>query len=168
MAAIEYRGLNAVTNFDLSRYIKWLKPDQTDSNNSNNIQTNSNHPNISQDSGLTLVYDNQNHQPESPTSGDTTTSVQPPPRPSSGTTASSALGLLSQSTKFMEMLEQNSAVECWSPPQKSDLPRRNFPDEIQTYFDCHELNSYVESEDNIFADMNSFVEPILFQSEQFV
>ena len=26
MAAIEYRGLNAVTNFDLSRYIKWLKP----------------------------------------------------------------------------------------------------------------------------------------------
>ncbi|XP_073286958.1 AP2-like ethylene-responsive transcription factor At1g16060, partial [Primulina huaijiensis] len=31
MAAIEYRGLNAVTNFDLSRYIKWLKP------NNNNI-----------------------------------------------------------------------------------------------------------------------------------
>jgi hypothetical protein len=26
MAAIEYRGLNAVTNFDLSRYIKWLHP----------------------------------------------------------------------------------------------------------------------------------------------
>lgn len=26
MAAIEYRGLNAVTNFDLSRYIKWLRP----------------------------------------------------------------------------------------------------------------------------------------------
>lgn len=26
MAAIEYRGLNAVTNFDLSRYIKWISP----------------------------------------------------------------------------------------------------------------------------------------------
>ncbi|RDX67265.1 AP2-like ethylene-responsive transcription factor, partial [Mucuna pruriens] len=26
MAAIEYRGLNAVTNFDLSRYVKWLRP----------------------------------------------------------------------------------------------------------------------------------------------
>ncbi|XP_024517870.1 AP2-like ethylene-responsive transcription factor At2g41710 [Selaginella moellendorffii] len=26
MAAIEYRGLNAVTNFDLSRYIRWLRP----------------------------------------------------------------------------------------------------------------------------------------------
>ncbi|GMI69845.1 hypothetical protein HRI_000654000 [Hibiscus trionum] len=29
-AAIEYRGLNVVTNFHLSRYIKWLKPNQTD------------------------------------------------------------------------------------------------------------------------------------------
>ncbi|KAK7325319.1 hypothetical protein VNO77_29480 [Canavalia gladiata] len=26
MAAIEYRGLNAVTNFDLSRYMKWVGP----------------------------------------------------------------------------------------------------------------------------------------------
>nr|CAD1833907.1 unnamed protein product [Ananas comosus var. bracteatus] len=26
IAAIEYRGINAVTNFDLSTYIKWLKP----------------------------------------------------------------------------------------------------------------------------------------------
>uniref|UniRef100_A0A453KWD4 AP2/ERF domain-containing protein n=1 Tax=Aegilops tauschii subsp. strangulata TaxID=200361 RepID=A0A453KWD4_AEGTS len=30
MAAIEYRGLNAVTNFDLSRYIKWLRPGAAD------------------------------------------------------------------------------------------------------------------------------------------
>lgn len=27
IAAIEYRGINAVTNFDLSTYIRWLKPD---------------------------------------------------------------------------------------------------------------------------------------------
>lgn len=26
IAAIEYRGINAVTNFDLSTYIRWLKP----------------------------------------------------------------------------------------------------------------------------------------------
>lgn len=26
IAAIEYRGMNAVTNFDLSTYIRWLKP----------------------------------------------------------------------------------------------------------------------------------------------
>ncbi|OIT01511.1 ap2-like ethylene-responsive transcription factor [Nicotiana attenuata] len=42
MAAIEYRGLNAVTNFDLSRYIKWLKP-----NNNNTIdQPNPNETNM--------------------------------------------------------------------------------------------------------------------------
>ncbi|CAK9162871.1 unnamed protein product [Ilex paraguariensis] len=29
VAAIEYRGINAVTNFDLSTYIKWLKPEKT-------------------------------------------------------------------------------------------------------------------------------------------
>nr|WAK85943.1 transcription factor AP3 [Nothapodytes nimmoniana] len=27
IAAIEYRGINAVTNFDLSSYIRWLRPD---------------------------------------------------------------------------------------------------------------------------------------------
>ena len=32
-AAIEYRGLNAVINFDLSRYIKWLKPNQNNIDN---------------------------------------------------------------------------------------------------------------------------------------
>ncbi|THU51494.1 hypothetical protein C4D60_Mb06t31620 [Musa balbisiana] len=26
MAAIEHRGLSAVTNFDLSRYVEWLRP----------------------------------------------------------------------------------------------------------------------------------------------
>lgn len=34
MAAIEYRGLNAVTNFDLSRYIDWTRPDQNNPNDS--------------------------------------------------------------------------------------------------------------------------------------
>ncbi|CAI9783004.1 unnamed protein product [Fraxinus pennsylvanica] len=37
MAAIEYRGLNAVTNFDLSCYINWLKPNNNDPNKSNPI-----------------------------------------------------------------------------------------------------------------------------------
>ncbi|KAL4379407.1 hypothetical protein GQ457_02G019710 [Hibiscus cannabinus] len=28
IAAIEYRGMNAVTNFDLSNYVRWLKPNE--------------------------------------------------------------------------------------------------------------------------------------------
>ncbi|KAK6153020.1 hypothetical protein DH2020_012659 [Rehmannia glutinosa] len=31
IAAIEYRGINAVTNFDLSSYIRWLKPEASTS-----------------------------------------------------------------------------------------------------------------------------------------
>ncbi|KAI3521137.1 hypothetical protein L1887_10598 [Cichorium endivia] len=167
MAAIEYRGLNAVTNFDLSRYIKWLRPNQTDSNNSNGCQTNFDLnplPDASQDTGLTCYYNHPNQQPESSSSGETTTSVAPPPRGSAGGTASSALGLLLQSTKFKEMLERTSAADSPSTPPESDMPRRSFPDDIQTYFDCDESNSYAEGEDNLFADLSSFAAP-MFQSE---
>ncbi|CAH1419969.1 unnamed protein product [Lactuca virosa] len=174
MAAIEYRGLNAVTNFDLSRYIKWLRPDQKDPNNSNGSQTNFDLNPLpdaasSQDPGLSSYYNNsnnQNQQPESSSSGETTTSVAPPPRGSTGgNTASSALGLLFQSTKFKEMLERTSVADSPSTPPESDLPRRSFPDDIQTYFDCsQESNSYAEGEDNMFADLNSFAAP-MFQCE---
>ncbi|WOK91322.1 AP2-like ethylene-responsive transcription factor AIL1 [Canna indica] len=37
IAAIEYRGINAVTNFDLSTYIRWLKPGGA--TNAHNIST---------------------------------------------------------------------------------------------------------------------------------
>ncbi|KAK1434002.1 hypothetical protein QVD17_10920 [Tagetes erecta] len=150
MAAIKYRGLNAVTNFDLSRYISI----------SNGIQTKFDTnpvPDFSQDTGLTFVYNNQNNQPESSSSGETATSVLPPP----GAFVSSALGILSQSTKFKEMREQTSAADSSSISLESDLPRRSFPDDIQTYFDCHESNSYTECDDNIFAD---FTAP-MFQCE---
>ncbi|PWA62036.1 ARIA-interacting double AP2 domain protein [Artemisia annua] len=148
MAAIEYRGLNAITNFDLSRYIKWLRPGQTDSNNSNGIPTN-----------LDL---NPNNQPETSSSGETSTSVPAPPPRGSG--SGTALGLLLQSTKFKEMLERTSVADSPATPPESDMPRRSFPDDIQTYFDCHESNSYTGCEDNIFADLNSFDAP-MFQCE---
>nr|XP_043617745.1 AP2-like ethylene-responsive transcription factor At1g79700 [Erigeron canadensis] len=159
MAAIEYRGLNAVTNFDLSRYIKWLRPNKSDPKDPNGIETNFEPNPSSQDPGLTFYNSNQ---PESSSSGDTTTTVAPPP--SGGTTATSALGLLFQSTKFKEMLERTSAADSPSTPPESDLPRRSFPADIQTYFDCHESSSYAEGEDNIFADLNSFASP-MFQCE---
>ncbi|XP_076907407.1 AP2-like ethylene-responsive transcription factor At1g16060 [Bidens hawaiensis] len=155
LAAIEYRGLNAVTNFDLSRYINLPKPNETDSNNSSvsdGIQTNFNgNPifNPSQDLELNFSY---NNQPETSSSGVTTASGHPPPR------GASAVGLLFKSMKFKEMLEQTSAAETAdspSPPPESDLPRRSFPDDILTYFDCHESNSHTEGEDSIFADLTA-------------
>lgn len=133
MAAIEYRGLNAVTNFDLSRYIK---PPRPNTSSDSNCTTNSN-----QESGLSF-----------------TETTMPSPRPSGGST-SSALGLLLQSSKFKEMLERTSPNDCPSVLSESELPRRSFPDDIQTYFDCQDSSSYVEGDDIIFGDLNTFASP---------
>nr|AUY63108.1 AP2/ERF transcription factor [Panax notoginseng] len=139
MAAIENRGLNAVTNFDLSRYIKWLRPNQTDNiTNPNNLQ-----PNPSPDVDV-IPMQNPNQelgfsflQQESSSSSSVGTSV-----------------------------EGNSAADCPSTSPESDPPRRSFPDDIQTYFACHDSGSYAyaDGDDIIFGDLNSFASP-LFQCE---
>ncbi|XP_065865033.1 AP2-like ethylene-responsive transcription factor At1g16060 [Euphorbia lathyris] len=149
MAAIEYRGLNAVTNFDLSRYIKWLRPQNP--NTDHTIPT----PNIDQQPGSTCT--SAHHQTSS--SSDTTT---PPPAPphDSPSASPSALGLLLQSSKFKEMLERTSANDCPLTPPECEPPRRSFPDDIQTFFDCADSGSFVGGDDIIFGDPNTFASPI--------
>uniref|UniRef100_A0A2N9IV46 AP2/ERF domain-containing protein n=1 Tax=Fagus sylvatica TaxID=28930 RepID=A0A2N9IV46_FAGSY len=158
MAAIEYRGLNAVTNFDLSRYIKWLRP--SNPNNPNNHEPNPINdldpiPNPNPELELSFIA-----QQASSSASDTTQT--PPIRPvgGHGASASSALGLLLQSSKFKEMMERTSVTDNPSTSQESDPPRRSFPDDIQTYFDCQDSGSYAEGDDIIFGDLNSFDSPI--------
>lgn len=163
MAAIEYRGLNAVTNFDLNRYIKWLRP---------NNQKNPNNPMVPTDPQPKLNCDLDtvipNPVPElglgsgssNQTSSSASEATLAPPRPNSKASASSALGLLLQSPKFKEMLERTSVADSPLPPQESDPPRRSFPDDIQTYFDCHDSGSYAEGDDIIFGAFNSITSPI--------
>ncbi|KAJ6704951.1 AP2-LIKE ETHYLENE-RESPONSIVE TRANSCRIPTION FACTOR-RELATED [Salix purpurea] len=159
MAAIEYRGLNAVTNFDLSRYVKWLRPDNQDS--ITNPQQNPNgdaNPiqNLDQKLGLDFI----SHQQGS--NADDTEAAPARPCGGGGGPASSALGLLLQSSKFKEMLERTSASDCPSTPPESDRdpPRRSFPDDIQTFFDCQDSGSYTDGDDIIFGDLHSFASPI--------
>lgn len=159
MAAIEYRGLNAVTNFNLSRYIKWLRPNNNQ-NNPNNHEPNSNDdlnpiitPNTNNELGQSFISQ------QASSSASNTPQAPPPIRPS-GASASSALGLLLQSSKFKEMMERTSVIDNPSTPQESDPPRRTFPDDIQTYFDCQDSGSYAEGDDIIFGDTNSFATPI--------
>ena len=162
MAAIEYRGLNAVTNFDLSRYIKWLRPNNNQ-NNPNNHEPNSNDdlnpiiiPNPNNELGLSFISQ------QASSSASDTPQAPPPIRPGAGgvASASSALGLLLQSSKFKEMMERTSVIDNSSTPQESDPPRRTFPDDIQTYFDCQDPGSYTEGDDIMFGDINSFATPI--------
>ncbi|XP_052180586.1 AP2-like ethylene-responsive transcription factor At1g16060 [Diospyros lotus] len=156
MAAIEYRGLNAITNFDLSRYIKWLKPSQTSGANSQPNPNLSPSPDADPNPDLNSAYTADHELSLSPSS-----TTLPPPR----ATASSALGLLLQSSKFKEMLERTAATDCLSTPSESDPPRRSFPDDIQTYFDGHDSgSSFGDGDDDIFADLNSFATP-MFQCE---
>lgn len=159
MAAIEYRGLNAVTNFDLSRYVKWLRP-----NNQNNINNPQQNPNGDanipiQNLDQKLELDFISHQQSSKVND---TEVAPTRPCGAGGSASSALGLLLQSSKFKEMLERTSASDCPLTPPESDRdpPRRSFPDDIQTYFDCQDSSSYTDGDDIIFGDLHSFASPI--------
>ncbi|XP_044484579.1 AP2-like ethylene-responsive transcription factor At1g16060 [Mangifera indica] len=161
MAAIEYRGLNAVTNFDLSRYVKCPRP-----NNQNNSNPNPTSGNPKErPEGDSNQIPNLNHElelgfiatkPQSSSASET--SITPPPKMnnSSGST-SSAVGFLLQSSKFKEMLENTSVVDCSSSSSEVGPSRRSFPDDIQTYFDS---DCYTDSDDIIFGDLNSFMSPL--------
>ncbi|KOM40016.1 hypothetical protein LR48_Vigan04g021400 [Vigna angularis] len=155
MAAIEYRGLNAVTNFDLSRYIKWLKPNNNDNTaNSNVLDANPNSetnftPNSDQQQGFNFFQSQES------------TVTQPR---SSG--ATSALGLLLQSSKFKEMMEMTSAADLSTAASESELVPCTFPDDIQTYFECEDSNRYGEGDDNMFGELNGFV-PHMFHCDDF-
>ncbi|KAH7569271.1 hypothetical protein ACOSP7_012609 [Xanthoceras sorbifolium] len=190
MAAIEYRGLNAVTNFDLSRYIKWLKPTNHDTSVSNpNVETTSsssiltavNHHNDhdhdhhhQDDHQFNLSFFNSQSQMASSVPTDTTLMSQQP-RP---VTATSALGLLLQSSKFKEMMEMtttsntssSSAVDYVSTPppplMESDHHHHplqcSFPEDIQTFFGgCQDSISFGEGDDDIiFSELNSLIPPM--------
>lgn len=153
-AAIEYRGLNAVTNFDLSKYIKWLRPN----NNQNNPNPSNPQQNPNSDDTSPIPKPNQ----ETSSGSDTST---PPPRSAAagggGGSASSALGLLLQSSKYKEMVEKTSA-DCLSTSSERGSAHRSFPDDIQTtFFDCRDSSSYTE-DDILLGDLNPYIFPIFY------
>lgn len=107
MAAIEYRGLNAVTNFDISRYVKCLQNASSSKDDDNTMQ-------------------NPNQEVE-------LTTAAPSPDSAGGTTASST---------------------------DRDPPRSSFPDDIQTSFDFQDSSSFVEENDIMFGNYDSFMLPM--------
>ncbi|KAK6248185.1 hypothetical protein QUC31_019750 [Theobroma cacao] len=160
MAAIEYRGLNAVTNFDLSRYIKWLKPNQTNTESNPNPKIESTSTvTTSPTQELNLNFVN-NNQLQASNPSDQSLLTQPRP-----VNATSALGLLLQSSKFKEMMEMTSAADhCQLTPAVSEPVPCSFPEDIQTYFGCQDSSSYGDVDDIIFGELNSFMPP-MFQCD---
>lgn len=180
MAAIEYRGLNAVTNFDLSRYIKWLRPDGNNSISTVavdlptlKVETLNTLPNLIQDDhdhNNSIVEANFFHhrQPTQPSLISAVTNNlmalnTPPPPPA---TATSALGLLLQSSKFREMMEMTTAAEHPMTSSDSEPSRTcNFPEDIQTYFESQDLSNYTGGDDFLFGDLNSLMQPMMHAND---
>ncbi|XP_009399574.2 AP2-like ethylene-responsive transcription factor At1g79700 [Musa acuminata AAA Group] len=143
IAAIEYRGLNAVTNFDLSRYIKWLQPKGLDAEPGSHGSA---AQSMQQEDGISVRGISQFPEPRE-----------------AGVATSSALDLLLQSSKFKEMLEKTSAESSStsSTPGCDDKPTGcSFPDYIQTYFECQDNGGFIEEEDSIFGDLSTLISPI--------
>uniref|UniRef100_A0A0A9RUG0 Uncharacterized protein n=1 Tax=Arundo donax TaxID=35708 RepID=A0A0A9RUG0_ARUDO len=165
MAAIEYRGLNAVTNFDLSRYIKWLRAGAD---------------------GMAAAAQNphpmlgalaQELPPADHLHGAAEAQFPLPPRTSLGhTPTTSALSLLLQSPKFKEMIERTSAAESSSsttsssPPQAQEAakdgggsPQCSFPEDIQTFFGCEDVAGvgvgYADVDGLFFDDLAAYSSP---------
>uniref|UniRef100_A0ACD5XSL3 Uncharacterized protein n=1 Tax=Avena sativa TaxID=4498 RepID=A0ACD5XSL3_AVESA len=127
MAAIEYRGLNAVTNFDLSRYIKWLRPGGGGGVDPALAGGRNPHPMLASLAaaqelpagdldGMAFPHDLLLHQG----AADDGLAASQFALPARGAAASatlghapntSALSLLLQSPKFKEMIERTSAAE---------------------------------------------------------
>lgn len=118
IAAIEYRGIHAVTNFDLSTYIRWLRPG-AHSNAASQEQTPSINPqpfttsNLIQTRGTTKVsnfnlhpfpgVELEDHKKKQEISQHVTT----PLSPSNKSPSSTALGLLLKSSVFRELSQRN-------------------------------------------------------------
>ncbi|KAH1074426.1 hypothetical protein J1N35_026754 [Gossypium stocksii] len=120
IAAIEYRGINAVTNFDLSTYIRWLKPGANDTLISEQIKTasttrpmmTSNIFPTEQTNGLTLF--NSNPLTEEAIDIRKKCVVSPCPK------SSPALSLLLRSSMFNKLVEQNLNAN-YDQAEKNDV-----------------------------------------------
>lgn len=187
MAAIEYRGLNAVTNFDLSRYIKWLRP------GADGVAAAA----AAQDPHPMLGGLAHHQQLLLPPADDAAAGFQHhqgaaefplTPRTSLGhTPTTSALSLLLQSPKFKEMIERTSAAESGNttssssspptpspspPPPKTQAqhqaagdggaasPQCGFPEDIQTFFGCEDVAGVgVDVDALFFGDLAAYASP---------
>jgi len=185
MAAIEYRGLNAVTNFDLSRYIKWLRPGADGGVAAAAAAAQNPHPmlaGLAQQQQLppadavvdaaAAAFQHDRRRAEFPL----------PPRTSLGhTPTTSALSLLLQSPKFKEMIERTSAAESGTttssssspptpPPPSAQAqhhaareggaasPQCGFPEDIQTFFGCEDVAG-ADVDALFFGDLAAYASP---------
>ncbi|KAG6719787.1 hypothetical protein I3842_03G024300 [Carya illinoinensis] len=105
IAAIEYRGINAVTNFDLSTYIRWLKPG---ANAAYETQTLTDLQTLACPCQL-IPIQKRNRNPPSFTQ-EVFQSKNPFNACNKSSSSPTALGILLRSSVFKELVEKNSNI----------------------------------------------------------
>lgn len=122
IAAIEYRGINAVTNFDLSTYIRWLKPgagNRIDETHESEILTEppTEPPTISSftdesTSFFNISYPFASDYLNSPRKQQVFDTKIPLSTCNKSSSTPTALGLLLRSSIFRELVEKNSSTSA--------------------------------------------------------
>ncbi|KAM0958230.1 hypothetical protein EV1_023309 [Malus domestica] len=111
IAAIEYRGINAVTNFDLSSYIRWLKPRADDMIASQQVPEAVIKPKNTPFAASSYMTTEQS--PFSLTNPFASDYVHSPRKQevirTSKSSSPTALGLLLQSSVFRDLIQKNSS-----------------------------------------------------------
>ncbi|MQL74830.1 hypothetical protein Taro_007197 [Colocasia esculenta] len=172
MAAIQYRGLKAVTNFDISRYATYLRPTPAaglGANPNSSQASSSSSSDHSLTSGDVLPAINFRPQEEDGSPGTTQAWVGA----DSGGDSPPAPGLpLQYSSRFEQrMLERASSTSAPegppTPPESFDSTRApsrcSFPDDVQTYFECQDSGT-ADVDDFVFGGLDAFVSSV-FQWE---
>ncbi|KAM1357999.1 hypothetical protein EV1_044677 [Malus domestica] len=116
IAAIEYRGINAVTNFDLSSYIRWLKPKAGDTIATQELEAVTGPQNMPFMGNGYIPADETSFSHTNPFASDYLNSPQNQEVTRSSTnlntgsksSSPTALGLLLQSSIFRELVQKNS------------------------------------------------------------
>ncbi|KAF5479204.1 hypothetical protein F2P56_000048 [Juglans regia] len=117
IAAIEYRGVNAVTNFDLSTYIRWLKPGANAAHETQTItdlQTLASPTNYNpkEESKSPFLHSNPvvTDYINSPQKQEIFRSKNPFNACNKSSSSPTALGILLRSSVFKELVEKNSNI----------------------------------------------------------
>uniref|UniRef100_A0A7N0UZY1 AP2/ERF domain-containing protein n=1 Tax=Kalanchoe fedtschenkoi TaxID=63787 RepID=A0A7N0UZY1_KALFE len=142
IAAIEYRGINAVTNFDLSSYIRWLKPsgsttpsaamEQQTGMGTSHSQTimSSTSANFTRDDSETLLFKTNPFSVSDylsrPTKQESFHGNFELGNKSSMPSSPSALGVLLRSSVFKELVAKNSTVS----EDDADASDTKFPTQV--------------------------------------
>ncbi|XP_011098579.1 AP2-like ethylene-responsive transcription factor At1g16060 [Sesamum indicum] len=106
IAAIEYRGINAITNFDLSTYIRWLKPGANISVPAQESKLPFSSPFLTGEEALSTGLKRKAFSAEDLQE----TFVSNLPISPCSRSSPTALGLLLRSSVFRELVEKNSNV----------------------------------------------------------